>query len=76
MIEGQIILVPFPYIEGDEIKLRPAILLKELPNAYDDWFLCMITTKLHQEIRDLDIIISESDEDYRESGLKQISLIR
>jgi hypothetical protein len=39
MIEGQIVLVPFPYIESDEIKLRPAVLLKELPNAYDDWLL-------------------------------------
>jgi mRNA interferase MazF len=44
MIEGQIVLVPFPYIESDEIKLRPAVLLRQLPNAYDDWLLCMITT--------------------------------
>jgi len=53
MIEGQIVLVPFPYIESDEIKLRPAVLLKQLPNTYEDWLLCMITTKLHQEIKDL-----------------------
>jgi hypothetical protein len=31
MIEGQIVLVPFPYIESDEIKLRPAVLLRQLP---------------------------------------------
>ncbi len=48
MIEGQIVLLPFPYIESDEIKLRPAVLLKELPNAYDDWLLCMITTNKSQ----------------------------
>lgn len=53
MIEGQIVLVPFPYIESDEIKLRPAVLLKQLPNTYENWLLCMITTKLHQEIKDL-----------------------
>jgi mRNA interferase MazF len=76
MIEGQIVLLPFPYIESDEIKLRPAVLLRQLPNAYDDWLLCMITTKLYQEIKDLDIIISDKDEDYKDSGLKQKSLIR
>jgi len=76
MIEGQIVLVPFPYIESDEIKLRPAVLLKQLPNTYEDWLLCMITTKLHQEIKDLDIIIDDEDVDFKASGLKQKSLIR
>lgn len=76
MREGQIVLVPFPYIESSEIKLRPAVLVKKLPNEYEDWLVCMITTKLHQEIKDLDIKVNEDDHDYKDSGLKQKSLIR
>ncbi len=76
MQEGQIVLVPFPYIESNEIKFRPAVLLKKLPNDYEDWLVCMITTKLHQEIKNLDITINQDDTDYKDSGLKQKSLIR
>lgn len=36
----------------------------------------MITTKLHQEIKDLDISINQNNPDYKDSGLKQKSLIR
>lgn len=76
MQEGQIVLVPFPYIESSEIKFRPAVLVKKLPNDYEDWLVCMITTKLHQEIKNLDITINQDDPDYKDSGLKQKSLIR
>lgn len=68
--------MPFPYIESNEIKFRPAVLLKKLPNDYEDWLVCMITTKLHQEIKNLDITINQDDTDYKDSGLKQKSLIR
>ena len=59
MIEGQMVLVPFPYIESDEIKLRPAVLLRQLPNAYDDWLLCMITTNKSQMLGVLGFISSK-----------------
>ncbi|MCH2228675.1 MAG: type II toxin-antitoxin system PemK/MazF family toxin [Candidatus Caenarcaniphilales bacterium] len=58
------------------MKFRPAVLLKKLPNDYEDWLVCMIKTKLHQEIEGLDININEDDLDYKDSGLKQKSLVR
>lgn len=74
--EGQIVLVSFPNTDFSSPKLRPALLLKKLPGDFDDWLLCLISTKFHQEIKGFDEIINESDSEFKDSGLKQKSLIR
>ena len=74
--EAQIVLVAFPNTDYSSPKLRPALLLKQLPGSHEDWLLCLISTKLHQEIKDFDEIISESDFEFKDSGLKEKSLIR
>lgn len=74
--EGQIVLVSFPNTDLSSPKLRPALLLKQLPGEHDDWLLCLISTKLHQEIKDFDEVINETDDEFESSGLKQKSLIR
>ncbi len=73
---GQIILFKFPQTDLKIGKLRPALLLTALPNKYDDWLVCMISTKTGQEIISLDDIISEKDADFIQSGLKSESVIR
>jgi mRNA interferase MazF len=40
--EGQIVLFRFPQTDLASGKLRPALLLKDLPGPYDDWLICMI----------------------------------
>lgn len=44
--EGQIVLVSFPNTDFSSPKLRPALLLKKLPGDFEDWLLCLISTKL------------------------------
>lgn len=73
---GQIVLLKFPDTQLQSGKVRPALLLARVPNDFDDWLLCMISTQLHQSIADLDEIIDERDEDFRLSGLRSTSLIR
>jgi mRNA interferase MazF len=37
--EGQIVLFRFPYADQKDGKLRPALVVRQLPGAYDDWLI-------------------------------------
>ncbi|MCP4575851.1 MAG: type II toxin-antitoxin system PemK/MazF family toxin [Deltaproteobacteria bacterium] len=73
---GQIILFKFPQTDQKAGKLRPALVLHKIPGQYDDWLICMISSQLHQKIRELDEIITTEDSDFIQSGLKLPSVIR
>ena len=74
--EGDIILFRFPRTDLGRGKLLPALLLRKIPGAYDDWLICMVSTRLYQRIDPLEIILSSSDSCFSETGLKRDSLIR
>lgn len=73
---GQIALFRFPQADLSEGKLRPALLLNEVPGPYEDWLICMISSQVHQRIDGFDELIEEDDEDFARSGLKVTSVIR
>ncbi len=73
---GQIVLFQFPQTNLASGKLRPALLLGQLPGPYDDWLICMISSQMHQYIQDFDEIIGKNDSDFTQSGLKTSSVIR
>ena len=54
---GDIVLFRFPQTDLRIGKLRPALLLKELPGELDDWLVCMISSQMHQEIPGLEPVI-------------------
>ncbi|OGW43733.1 MAG: PemK family protein [Nitrospirae bacterium RBG_13_41_22] len=74
--EGQIVLFRFPQTDQLPGKLRPALVLRKLPGTYDDWLICMISSQLEQQIRNFDILVTEKDVDFEQSGLKTSSVIR
>ena len=45
--EGQIVLFSFPQTDQVAGKLRPALVVRSLPGAHNDWLICMISTRLH-----------------------------
>ena len=57
------------------LKRRPVLLLKVQPN-FGDFIVCGLSTKLHREVRGLDMILRSSDPDFADSGLTRDSLIR
>jgi mRNA interferase MazF len=59
-----------------EGKLRPALLLSEVPGPYDDWLICMISSQVRQRVEGFDELIEEDDKDFPHSGLKVTSVIR
>ncbi|MGR3311337.1 MAG: type II toxin-antitoxin system PemK/MazF family toxin [Candidatus Brocadiales bacterium] len=74
--EGQIILFKFPQTDQAIGKLRPALVLRKLPDLYEDWLICMVSSHLSQQITGFDEIIHENDPDFEQSGLKMSSVIR
>jgi mRNA interferase MazF len=74
--EGQTVLFKFPQTDQQEGKLRPALVIRRVPGQYDDWLVCMISSRLEQETTGFDEIVRPGDADYEKSGLKVGSLIR
>ncbi len=74
MKEGEIILADLPQADGN-IKLRPVLLLKQLP-GYNDFLVCGISTQLHQLIKTFDELIDEKSSNFLQTGLRQSSIIR
>ena len=57
MEEGSVVRVSL--IESDnKTRSRPALLLKKVP-PHNDWLLCVISGKLHNEVKGLDVIIDK-----------------
>lgn len=74
--EGQIVLFSFPQTDHVAGKLRPALVLRSVPGAHDDWLICMVSTQLHQQTPELDEVIRDTDSDFPQTGLKATSLVR
>jgi mRNA interferase MazF len=74
--EGQIILFCFPQTDLKDGKIRPALVIRKAPGDYDDWLICMISTRLYQQQTGLDEMITPENTDFKESGLKTESAIR
>ncbi len=68
MKKGDVVLLPFPFTDLSGMKNRPAVVLAQ--NDFDVT-VAFITTQLHYK-EETDVIISE----FKEAGLKKVSLIR
>ena len=75
MKESNVILVPLVQAD-EELKYRPAIVLREMPMPYRDLLVCGVSTRLNQYVQGFDDIISPVDADFVSSGLHRESLIR
>lgn len=74
MKEGDIVLTLLPQADGKS-KLRPAIALRFMP-PFNDFLVCGVSSQLHQQVKDFDDIIDINDNDFKQCGLLQPSLIR
>ena len=73
---GTITLLRVPQTDLREGKLRPVLLMARLPGEYDDWIVCMISSRLDREVKGFDDLIGPDDPDYAKSGLRSPSVIR
>ncbi len=73
---GQVVLFRFPQADRDTGKLRPALLLSQLPRQHGDWLMCMISSQTGHYVLGFDDMMAENDADFAASGLKTTSVIR
>jgi mRNA interferase MazF len=67
---GSVVLVPFPFSDISQSKLRPAIVLAS--GDRDDWVLCQVTSKPYGDRRALEL----RDADFVVGGLRVSSFAR
>jgi mRNA interferase MazF len=73
---GQVALMRFPQVDLAPGKPRPVLLVARVPGPYDDWPVCMFSTKLHQALPDFDEILDRDAGDFDSAGLAAPSVVR
>ena len=76
MKPGDIALVPFPTAEATTGKLRPILVVSSAPGVFDDFIVCMVSSRISQMVANVDEVIDPSDSDFQDSGLKARSVVR
>ena len=67
---GSVVLVPFPFSDLSESKLRPAVLLAEINR--DDFVCCQVTSNPYADPNAVEL----AEEDFAEGSLKRVSYAR
>lgn len=72
MKKGDIVLLPFPFSELTEVKVRPAIVIGFTADKYKDVIVCAISSVIPKKINDNEIIITSNSR----NGLRVDSIIK
>lgn len=67
---GQVVVLPFPFSDLSQKKLRPALLLADAGRG--DWIACQITSNPYADTRAIQL----ADSEFAEGGLQRISYLR
>jgi len=67
---GSVVLVPFPFSDLSQSKLRPAVVLADAGRG--DWILCQVTSRSYADACAVEI----TDQDFDHGSLRVVSYAR
>jgi mRNA interferase MazF len=73
---GDIVLARFPFTDGSGTKLRPVLVLAEVPGPHDDYLVMFISSQLRMAVAGVDVVLDRQHPAFRGSGLKVPSVLR
>ena len=72
MKTGDIVLIPFPFSELTQVKLRPAVVITETKDKYKDLVLSAISSQVHVSASTAEIIVKPDSL----NGLRSVSVVK
>ncbi|HKR03755.1 MAG TPA: type II toxin-antitoxin system PemK/MazF family toxin [Bacteroidia bacterium] len=72
MNSGEIVLIPFPFSEISNVKVRPAIILFLTKDKYRDITVCAISSVISSKLSKAEFIINPSPT----NGLRAVSVVK
>ena len=76
MKKGQVVLLPFPFADFSNFKLRPAVCLTDSSLPHDQVILAAISSIIPEEKADTELLITPLEKWFRQTGLKKASIIK
>ena len=69
-------VVRWTFVQSDgQRKMRPAVIVSAVP-PFNDRLICAISTQLHREVKELDVLLDAQHADFNRTGLRMPSLVR
>lgn len=76
MKPGSIVIIPVPQVAGRSRKLRPALVIANLPGPLHDILACGVSSNVDAMVHGWDELVAADASDFAGSGLHQTSIVR
>ena len=73
---ADIVLARFPFTDQTGDKLRPVLVLAQVPGALDDFVVMFISSQRHQAVPGIDLVLEQAAPLFPATGLKVSSVFR
>lgn len=76
MVKNSVVLVPFPFDDFSDSKVRPAVCLTNQTGKYESVVIAFISSRIPKELLESDLLIKMDSDNWEGTGLSVDSVIR